>query len=227
MKYIRNFQTIFLTRLIADEEYYHFTSIHNNPMDLIYRPREDRYCLLIRGRKEIEIRPEAKKQLLSARKNFRNILCEALKKDGTFYRAESEHCLLAYRRELKENCREEIYLYDKSERNNFYRFLLFLGNGTVLQYLCTVEDLVDSFDFTALREGWFLREKNITALKEGSFPFFRSSEKHDRYLWLNLKYLAGIATQEEADEATSVDGRTRFVPEEKVYSEGVAVSNVE
>lgn len=227
MKYIQTFRTIGLTKLFEGEEYYSFTSLNNSVKNLIYRPSEDRFILLDFGRKEIEVRPKAKAQLLSTRKSFRDILCEIPKKDGTFHRAKSEHCLLAYRRELKEGCREEIHLYDKSERNNFYRFLLFLGNGTVLQYLCTVEDLVDRFDFTTLCEGLFLREKNVAAIKEGNFPFFQSLEKHDRYLWLSLKYLAGIATQEEADEAASVDGRTRFVPEEKIYSEGVTVSDVE
>lgn len=227
MKYIQKFRTIGFYKMLDGEEYYHFTSINNNKMALIYRSKEDRFFLLAHGRKEIEVRPEAKEQLLSARMEFIKILWGILKNDGTFCLAKGERYALAYRRERKKDLGGETYLYDQEERNDFYRFLLFLGEGIVRQYLCTVEDLLDRFDFTMLLEKCFLCGKNIAAIREGTFPLLRSAETHDRYLWCSLKYLAGIATQAEADEATSIDGKTRFVPEEKVYGEGVVVSDVE
>lgn len=229
MKYIQNFRTIGFSKLLDGEEYYNFTSLNNNEKTLIYRPQENSFCLLDYGRKgierkEIEVRPEAKEQFLSARKSFQNNLCKILKNDGTFRYAKSEHCLIAYRREQRADCRAEKYMYDR--REHLYRFILFLGNQAVLQYLCTVGDLLERFDFTSFTEGAFLGSNNYDAVKKGNFPLYLSAEKQDRYLYLAIKFLAGIATQEEADEAAFMDGRTRFVPEEKVYSEGVTVSDV-
>ena len=226
MKYIQTFRTIGLTKLLGEEEYYSFTSLNNSEKNLIYRPSEDRFFLFGYDRTEIEVRPEAKAQLLSEHKNFRELICEILKKDGTFHLAGSEHCLIAYRKEFRSDCRKEKYLYDRRERNDFYRFILFLGNGRVLQYLCTVCELLERFDFTSFTEGAFIGSNNYDAVKTGKFPLYRSAEKHDRYLYLAIKYLAGIATQEEADEAASIDGRARFVPEKKVYGAGVTVSEV-
>ena len=67
---------------------------------------------------------------------------------------------------------------------------------------------------------------NYNAVKNGNFPLSLSAESHDRYLYLAIKCLAGIATQEEADEAALIDGKMRFVPEDKVYGAGVTVREV-
>lgn len=229
MKYIQNFRTVGFSKLLDGEEYYNFTSLNNSEKTLIYRPQENSFYLLDYGRKGIErkgieVRPEAKGQFLSARKSFQNNLCKILKNDGTFRYAKSEHCLIAYRREQRADCRAEKYMYDR--REHLYRFILFLGNQAVLQYLCTVGDLLERFDFTYFTEGAFLGSNNYDAVKKGNFPLYLSAEKHDRYLYLAIRFLAGIATQEEADEAAFIDGRTRFVPEEKVYGAGVIVSDV-
>ena len=199
--------------MLGGEEYYKITSANSAEKILIYHKKEDRFTLLDYGKiKELDVMPEAKEQLLSARRDFADILSEVQKSDGSFHIAKGKHYLIAYRRERS---------------TDVYRFLIFLGRGTVLQYLCTVEKLLDVFDFTTLSEYPLSDEKNIAAVRTGDFPLFLSAEKCDRYLYLTIKYLAGIASQEEADEATSIDGKTRFVPEEKVYGEGVTVSDVQ
>lgn len=229
MKYIKNFRTLGFYKLQDGEEYYRFTSIRNNEKVLAYRKEGDAFFLIEYNRKPIEVMPEAKEQLLKARKEFIDILSGILNKDGSFHIAKGENYAIAYRKELRRDCKGEIYLDDKEERNDFYRFITFYGNGKVVQYLSTFEDLNGHYNLTAYSVLSYhcKRKKLLSEIRDGSLPIFQSAQKHDRYLYLTMKYMAGIATQEEADEATAVDRKVRFVPEDKVYGEGITVSNVE
>lgn len=229
MKYIEKFRTVGFTGIFENEERYNFTIAGGSEKTLVYRRCEREVLLYDHTVKKVDVMPEAKKQLAVARQDFENILREILKDSGTFTFAKGEHYMIAYRKENTENCRSEKYIFYRQAQNDFYRFVIFLGNKTVLQYLCTVEELLEKFDFTALERGsvsFKTKENNLDAIREGKFPLCLSAKKQDRYLYLAMKWLAGIASQKEADEAAAADGVPRFVPEEKVYGEGVTVSDV-
>lgn len=110
----------------------------------------------------------------------------------------------------------------RKEGNDKYRFVIYVGEDTY-QFLCTFDEIICGFSFESFTEKVVSREECLRTLQKiagDSFPLFQSAKENDHYLYLSMKYLAGIATQEEADELTSIDGKERFVVEDKVYDKG-------
>ncbi|MCH5162148.1 MAG: hypothetical protein J1G38_01505 [Clostridiales bacterium] len=235
MKCIKRFKTVSFFKLAGGEEHYEFTSVNNCVKTLVYSQEDGGFVLsdCVR-RTSIELMPEARAQLISARKAFTDSLLSVLSDDGAFFLASGDGYYIAYRKQAKKDCKKEVYLYDKTEKSDFYRFIIFLGGGKVIQKLCTFDELMHC-PYPSGRESsmsmakfYSYRTRREDLLHEIVYGrgLYGSAEKHDRYLALSIKYLAEIATQEEADEASAVDGKVRFVPENRIYDD-ITVDNVE
>ena len=236
MKQFKDFRTIGFYKLDnrfgIEKEYYYYTYANNCEKEFAFNVG-DNYVIQHDWAdkwKDVEITEEAKQKIIACREEFKKMLKSILKKDSTFNIAQGEHYMIAYRREHYKKCRFERCFYGCTERGDLFRFIIFFGGGRVTQLICTVEGLIERFDFDTLTDSVGYSKgiaKNLEMLKEGKFPLLKSAEKHDRHLYLTMKYMAGIATQEEADEATAIDKQVRFVPEDKVYGEEVTVRSIE
>lgn len=235
MKHIEDFRTLGFYKLDnrfgVEKEYYYYTSITKSEKTFAYNLGDDYVIHQDWGDKwsSVEISEVAKQKILACREEFKKMLISIYKNDGTFNIAKGERYVIAYRREHYKKCRFERCFYNGTERGDLYRFIFFFGGGRVTQFICTAEDLIDHFSFETLMEGFWHREteNNLEKIRGGNFPLLKSAEKNDRYLYLVLKYMAGIATQAEADEASAIDKKVRFVSEDKVYGEGVTIIKTE
>lgn len=210
---IKFFKNIKFSKMENGIEYYTYTYANNVEKECKYSLGDSYITKNEWGAKwvDIEISPQAMQKLLSCREEVKNELIDILQ--SGFFVAGGDYKIF-YRRD-----RDDIFL-----------FYIFVGNSTVYRYSCTIERLIcNEFNFITLTDEFEERNDIIKTLKsiaDKKFPLYQSAEKHDRRLYLTLKYMAGIASQEEADEATAIDGKIRFVPENKVYGEDVKVSNV-
>ena len=231
MKLIKGFKTIGLYKVENGEEYYSYTDKHNHSDTVVYRAEDECFGTFDHGRKDVDLTAEAKAELFRVRGEFIKMLNGILVGDGAFRIAKDEKHLIAYRKETKADCADEIYFCDKTERNDLYRFIVFVGKGKVLQKVGTFDDLLEyphgkHLSFCTVLSYSGKRKALLKQIENGTLALYRSAEKFDRYLYLSMKYLAGAATQVEADEASLTDGKVRFVPEDRVYGDGVTVGGL-
>ena len=166
------------------------------------------------------IAPVLKECFASARKQFAELLRGIIDGSDGFSFAKGEHHLIAYRKELKKNCLAEKCFYERAERNDLYRFVVFLGDGNVYHKICSVEDFLrysDLYNFEDVSSDSAKLAKACEQIRRGVFSLYNSAQVSDRYMYLSMKFLAGLATQEEADEVTAIDGRVRFATVNKMY----------
>lgn len=217
---INKLKTVGICKIENGVEYYNYT-YSNNVGKICSYNTGDNYITRYEWKSAYptEISEEVKEQLLNARQQFVELLRSLLDGTGGFHCAKGEHYLIAYRKETQRDCKKESYFYDKA--NNLYRFIVFLGNGKVEQHLCNVESFLSIYRYILFPD---IKQRNLklfdeisAGLRKETCPLYVSAQENDRYLYCALKYIADLATQEEADEATAVDGLTRFVPENKTY----------
>lgn len=205
-------------------EYYRYTHANNSEKFCVYTQGKDFATNYDWGNLHPIPIPNALKECFAkARQQFAELLRSILDGSGGFYFAKGGHYLIAYRKEVKKHCNREKCFIERRDRHNLYRFVVFWGNGNVEQHICTVEEFLYRanrlFQLDNKLPGSEVVARACRQIRDNAFPLYNSAKENDRYLHLSLKFLAGLASQQEADEATAVDGLVRFVPQDKVYDD--------